>query len=70
VISAVLPIMIDAEQYLSFDSSMARATASGFRLLAFDPVVEMDVRENLRVGFGALGFQADIATADLVPSPF
>jgi hypothetical protein len=33
VISAVLPSMIDAEQYLSCDSVMARSTASGFRLL-------------------------------------
>ena len=27
------PSMIDAEQYLSFDNSMARAMASGFRFL-------------------------------------
>ena len=33
VISAVLPSMIEAEQYFSAESWMARSTASAFRLL-------------------------------------
>jgi len=32
--------------------------------------VEVDAGENLRVGFGAIGLQADVATAHLVSSLF
>ena len=70
VISAVLPIMIEAEQYFSFDSSIALATASGLSLTPFDPIVKVNVREHLGVGLGALGSQSHLASADGVPSPF
>lgn len=64
---AVLPSMIDAEQYFDFDSSI---TCHGFRLelSAADLEMKVDPGECLWLRLGAFGVQAYLATGYPVSS--
>ena len=70
VIFAVLPNIMDAEQYFSADSLMALSTRLGSSFFAADPEMHMDAGKHLGFGIGAFGVKLGHTIGDLLATFF